>query len=455
MENNRNENVLSYDTYPVNNWKIFRLKDISSQIGGTGFPENLQGMSEGDVEFFKVSDINGKSIYSQNPKNFVNRNTILDKRWNIVKRETIIFPKVGESLRKNHRKILTNDSMIDNNIGGLAFESNFISKFSYYLLSTINMDWFVNGGAVPAVNMRNLKFYIVNTPEKKEQLAIARFLDSKTSAIGNKISILERRKKLIQELEKSVINQAVTKGVESFTQKDKEGNPVDFENNAGRTDEEFSEYMLENGFKDSGGGIIHKKWEVTKFSNIVKYTFTGTTPIQKPEFYDGDVTWITIRDLKSKYVSSGVRNISNNFLNRHPQRITKKGDLLFSFKLSVGKVSFSLNDLVTNEAILTIPKNDKKYSLDYFYYSLPVYIVKNASENIYGAKMLNQNLINTATIVKITIEEQLKIAKFLEIKTKQFSEQTAKIDKEIELLKEFQKSLINDVVTGKIKVIKD
>jgi type I restriction enzyme S subunit len=51
-----------------------------------------------------------------------------------------------------------------------------------------------------------------------------------------------------------------------------------------------------------------------------------------------------------------------------------------------------------------------------------------------------------------SIEEQIKIVEFLDQKTQTIDKIVTKINKQIETLKELRKTLINDVVTGKIKI---
>jgi type I restriction enzyme, S subunit len=96
--------------------------------------------------------------------------------------------------------------------------------------------------------------------------------------------------------------------------------------------------------------------------------------------------------------------------------MTPKGSLPFSFKLSIGKIAFAGCDLYTNEAIISI-ENEKNVNLDYFYYTLPIFLVLNAKENIYGAKLLNQSLMFNTSLLYPPLSEQKAIADYLDTKT--------------------------------------
>ena len=91
--------------------------------------------------------------------------------------------------------------------------------------------------------------------------------------------------------------------------------------------------------------------------------------------------------------------------------------------------------------------------LNYFFHTLPIFLILNAKENIYGAKLLNQGLIFNTSLLYPPKEEQSAIAAYLDTKTAQIDRIVSTINTHIVKLKELRKTLINDVVTGKIKVI--
>ena len=123
------------------------------------------------------------------------------------------------------------------------------------------------------------------------------------------------------------------------------------------------------------------------------------------------------------------------------------GSLLFSFKLSIGQVSFAGCDLYTNEAIASFPPQHG-VSLDFAYYAFPLFIVKNASENIYGAKMLNQELIRSALICLPPLPEQTTtIASFLDRETGKIDVLVEEQRRLIALLKEKRQAVVSHAVT--------
>lgn len=207
--------------------------------------------------------------------------------------------------------------------------------------------------------------------------------------------------------------------------------------------------------KDSGIawiGEIPSHWEICRVKS--KYDFiTGFTPESKnPEYYDSDngKVWITISDLNNGYVSDSISKISAKYITEFNPRIVPQGSLLYSFKLSIGQTAINEIDLYTNEAIASFLDNEN-VCLRFLRYSC--YLIEfNANTNIYGASLLNQELIKNALIISPPLLEQRAIADYLDNKCSDIDSLIALKQKKIEELKEYKKSMIYEYVTGKKEV---
>lgn len=200
--------------------------------------------------------------------------------------------------------------------------------------------------------------------------------------------------------------------------------------------------------KDSGIewiGEIPADWEVSTIKR--EYVFqTGWTPdTTHEEYFVGENIWINISDMKSKVVYDSEKHISDEAVRLASMNISPKGSLLYAFKLSVGAVSFCGIDMYTNEAIATFLPG--KNNLRFLYYTAPIFIIKNANENIYGAKLLNQKLIRNAKIVIPPLEVQKRIVDYLDRKCGQIDAIIARQQEVIEKLKAYKLSVITEAVT--------
>lgn len=208
-------------------------------------------------------------------------------------------------------------------------------------------------------------------------------------------------------------------------------------------------------YKDSGiewVGEIPSHWNLNKVKHNFSFKTGFTPPSGKTEYYeDGKHIWINISDLQEKQIHDSANKITDKAIEDYKPNVVPKGSLLYSFKLSVGRVGFNMVDCYTNEAIFSIDPNGSA-NLNFFYYSLPDQIIKNANENIYGAKILNQELIKNAFLVVPPPEEQSAIASYLDRKTSEIDELIADKKRLLELYEEEKTAIINQAVTGKWKM---
>lgn len=189
-------------------WEMKAIKRVVKEHAGNGFPIELQG-NNGDVPFLKVSDLNKGGKLLEDFANSVTRNIIYEMKWNIVPKFSLVTAKIGEALKKNHRKIISQDSIIDNNC--IAFECLGINlDYHYYLSLIIDFDWFENGGTVPSLSVQKYKNQKICIPSLEEQTAIAEYLDQETAKIDRLCDTVNQTIGRLKEYRTALITQAVT-----------------------------------------------------------------------------------------------------------------------------------------------------------------------------------------------------------------------------------------------------
>ena len=132
-------------------------------------------------------------------------------------------------------------------------------------------------------------------------------------------------------------------------------------------------------------------------------TIIGRTPSRSVlEYWGGSNPWVSISDMKSKYISETKECITDYGVEKAHCRIIKKGTLLLSFKLSIGKLSFAKRDLYTNEAIVALQIKDINILYpDYLYFALRFIPLIGSNQAAMG-KTLN---LKSLAILKIPIPE--------------------------------------------------
>lgn len=202
-------------------------------------------------------------------------------------------------------------------------------------------------------------------------------------------------------------------------------------------------------YKASGVDWLAKvpaDWVVTKTKHVTRFTTGWTPPTGDAASFEGENLWANISDLGPRTISTTAKRISDEAIRLSRIKPSPKGSLLFSFKLSIGRVSFAGEQMFTNEAIATF-SSSRSLNLDYAYYAFPILLVQNAAENIYGARLLNQELIRAASFALPTVSEQARIAAFLDRETSKIDALVAEQRSLMELLNEKRQAVISHAVT--------
>lgn len=202
-------------------------------------------------------------------------------------------------------------------------------------------------------------------------------------------------------------------------------------------------------YKDSGVewlGEVPKHWRLKKIAWHVPYTVGWTPSSGKEEYYDGDNLWVTIADLNKPVIHDTKSKISDTAVSDRGGRLSPAGSMLFSFKLTVGNVAFLGKPAYTNEAIASFEPN-QHVDLSYWSYAAPLFIPKYGRENIYGALLLNQELIGAVRFYAPDVQEQMYISRFLDHETARIDALVEQQQRLIELLKEKRQAVISHAVT--------
>ena len=189
-------------------WKITTLNTVADVGQGYTFKREYQGQSIGRWNYFKVADIGLKNtgIYLSSAINKVDDSLIKQMGFKPFSAGSIVFPRVGAALLNNNKRILLQDSIVDDNVLVLTVKDVFTCNniFLYYLLSRLRLEDWCNSGLVPVINSKTVLKQAVNMPPIEEQRKIAAILTTQDKVIELKEKKLvekQRQKKyLMQQL---------------------------------------------------------------------------------------------------------------------------------------------------------------------------------------------------------------------------------------------------------------
>ena len=200
---------------------------------------------------------------------------------------------------------------------------------------------------------------------------------------------------------------------------------------------------------------IPNSWEWVRLKDIVTYNM-GKTPDRGNKKYwnENTIPWVSISDmLPSQHIKTTKEKISQLALNDiFKKKISPKGTLLMSFKLTVGRTSIIDFDAVHNEAIISIyPYNCcGEIFKTFLLYFLPLFSSLAQSHDAIKGKTLNSKSIDNIFIPIPSIAEQQEIIKVFEKLKKEINTVQAN-QEELSKLKDGLKNKILDLaIQGKL-----
>jgi len=296
----------------------------------------------------------------------------------------------------------------------------------------------LGAGVRQTINFNDLADTHLVLPPLSEQTAIAQFLDDKTAKIDQTIAIREKEIELLKERRHILIQQAVTKGLDATV-------PM----------------------KDSGVdwiGEIPEHWEVRKLR--FEFNLSKGLTITKENLTDEGIPCVNYGEIHSKYgfeVNPNVhplRFVPEDYLQTNPNSLLNNGDFIFADTSEdlegSGNFTYLNSDEITFAGYHTViarPKNT--INSRFFAYEFDSQKFRNqVRTKMKGVKVfsITQSTLKDLWIWIPSFDEQIAITEYLDNILEKIAKAISIKEQEIEKLKEYKTVLIDNVVTGKIKV---
>lgn len=213
------------DEYPPD-WSTPELGDFAKATGGSRFPPSAQGSNEGDYPFYKVSDMNlaGNERFMGVANHWITEATRKEIKAKTFPAGSVIFPKIGAAVATNKKRLLTQESIIDNNVMAIVVNNPQLCAFNYlrFWFETIDLQDLSNSGTLPSIPGHRVHTIRVPLPPLAEQKKIAHIL----STVQRAIEAQERIIQTTTELKKALMHKLFTEGLRNEPQKQTEIGPV-------------------------------------------------------------------------------------------------------------------------------------------------------------------------------------------------------------------------------------
>lgn len=391
-------------------WDCIRLKQVAKDFYSGGTPS--AGSSEyycddGQNYFLNISDMSN-SRYVTKVKKKLTKKGIEEKNLQLQHKFKIVYAmyaSVGKVA------LLNLDLYISQAFLAFKIRNEYIDNYMLYQLSNLEryVDYYTKASTQKNLNADIVKNFIMLVPPKKEQEQIARFLDWKINEIDR---LIEIKKKNIITLDK-FLNESIKKTLNNYNRK------------------------------------------TTRLKNIAKSNLLNLNGNEEID----TINYLEISDVGTGFLRKSPENIIFRDAPSRARRIVNENNIIIStvrtYLKSIYKIKSREKDCIVSTGF-SVLEIDPKHNIDYIYFVLlSDEFLDNVQRVSYGVSypaISDSQLMNLKLSIVEDRGKQDEIVEKLFRLQKTVDKNIKNIQSQINNLQQLKKSLISEVVTGKIDV---
>ena len=203
----------------------------------------------------------------------------------------------------------------------------------------------------------------------------------------------------------------------------------------------------------NGPWKIPDSWTWHKIGDVAKVVGGGTPITSNPDFFGGEIPWVTPADLsgyREKYISKGSRNLSQAGYQSSGAKLMPVGTVLFSSRAPIGYVAIASQPVCTNQGFKSFIFSDVVIPEFGYYY---LQHAKPIAERLAGGTTFKEISGQSAKLIPIPIppiDLQRRLVEHMEV---QFSRLTVAIDTLLSAqvkLKTYRASVLKAACEGRL-----
>ncbi|HGN1707643.1 TPA: restriction endonuclease subunit S [Providencia rettgeri] len=386
----------------MSEWQSYKIDEIAILTQGLAINAKTKHLL---VEYSEYPLLRIKDLLENTKEQFVDPKLVPEQC--IVKPHDLIMSRTGQV----GFVFINREGVLHNNLFKINIKDNKILdvKFLYWHFNRKERrEYLTNiatGSVQPDLSHKVFKDYEILLPPLPEQKAIADVL----SSLDDKIDLLHRQNKTLESMAEIL----------------------------------FRQWFVEEAQDD---------WDVYSLEEVSTISIGRTPPRKNKHLFSSDINdvkWLSIKDMGK----SGIyRMYTEEFLPKSTIEsfkipIIPTNTVVLSFKMTVGRVGITHEEMVSNEAIAQF--NIKKIiSTEFLYCFLKQYNYDSLGTTSSIVTSINTGLIKS---IQFSIPNDTKVAEFTQ-RTKPFFEKVKKNQMEIQTLEKLRDTLLPKLMSGEVRV---
>ncbi len=282
-------------------------------------------------------------------------------------------------------------------------------KFIYYFLQVFDFEKFNDKSTVPGINRNHLHLEPVSIPSSvHEQQSIASIL----SSLDDKIDLLHRQNKTLEAMAETL----------------------------------FRKWFVEEA---------KEEWEEKKLGDVTDIGIGRTPPRKESQWFtlnSSDIKWISIKDMgkDGAFIFNTSEYLTQAAVEQFNIPIIPKDTVVLSFKMTVGRVAITDEQMLSNEAIAHFKfRDDTPFTKEYLYLFLKSYQYETLGSTSSIVTSINSAMIKDMII---QIPEDKTMNRFQEITETHF-DRIKSNQLQIRSLAALRDTLLPKLMSGEVKTV--
>ncbi|EBA9358163.1 restriction endonuclease subunit S [Salmonella enterica subsp. enterica serovar Colorado] len=444
-------------------WEWTRLINLGTWALGSGFPNVVQGNSDKEILMCKVSDMNleGNEKFIVSTINTISKDLADEYKIKTSEPGTIIFPKIGGAIATNKRRILVQETAIDNNCLGIKPCNAISGEWFYLILSALDMSKYQSGTSIPAINQSVIGSIPIALPSLKMQEKILSYVITLMSLCDqlelHSLTSLDAHQQLVETLLTTLTDSqnadelaenwarisehfdtlftteaSIDALKQTILQLAVMGKLVPQDPNDEPASELLERIAQEKAQLVKDGKMKKQKplppisdeekpfvtpnhWEWVRFGEIGEIKGGGTPSKNNSAFWEGDIPWVSPKDMKVDYISKSELSISQDAVQNSSVTLISEESLLFVVR---GMILAHTFPVAIAKKEVTINQDMKAISTDLYHPDFLIKMMKACSIRVlslvdrssHGTCKLVSDKLFSLVLPLPPLKEQLRIS---------------------------------------------
>ena len=352
----------------------------------------------------------------------------------MFKKGDVLYSQLRPYLNKGF--IAPFDGVASTELLPLVPSSKIDSAFLLYWLLSQRVTELINGSTfgskMPRANWSFIGDLVPPKHDLPAQRAIARYLDARTARIDALIARKQRLLELLAERRAALITRAVTRGLDP----------------AAPTYDSGVDWLEE----------IPVGWEVKRLRFVMNLVGGGTPTTSNPEYWKGDIPWVSPKDMKSRIVTRTEDYITSVGLDNSPCIVIPEGEVIMvvrsgilrhSLPVAITGIGVALNQDM--KALITTAKV-KSWFLYYLFHGFQKELIPLLTKPGSTVESIEIQYLLDLQIPVPPLDIQNIIVDHLSERLHKFDHTSTSILNSIHHLQEYRSALITAAVNGEVDI---